>query len=138
MQNGWVRVDATLSCNVFNSIYGSSPSWGMTGEGAEAITQNLMCCKSTHTSKTSPPTKAPVTSEVTASDSSPVTPQPTNKVTEKPTNDKMVEETFDKNAAKYIPSWFDRSAWKGTSYVDAVEFCGSRGWMLCPYEVRIH
>lgn len=158
MENGWVRVDDTQSCTVYNSMYGNAPEWGMSGEGAEDITQNIQCCKTTLTSSTPEPTKAPVETEVAAptdtttestasnneaapSDneesnpvSSPVAPPSANVNTEKPTNDRLVASTFTKNEAKYAPKWFDRSIWKGTSYTDAIEFCARRGWVLCPYE----
>lgn len=148
MQNGWVRVDSTQSCTVYNTMYGSAPGWGYTGAGANAITQNIMCCKTTHVASASEPT--PLNSEVSVSDNtdatisfdngastpatSPAATTPASVNTEKPTNDKLVQSTFDTNAAKYIPNWFDRSAWKGTSYSDGIEFCAGRGWVLCPYE----
>jgi hypothetical protein len=162
MQNGWVRVDSTQTCTVYNTIYGSAPGWGYTGEGADAITQNVMCCKTTLTSSTPGPT--PLNSEVSVVDNwdeaisfdntasspgrttpatssvvstpatSPDVTSPANVNTEKPTYDKLVQSTFDKNAAKYIPTWYDRTVWKGTAYSDAIEFCAARGWVLCPYE----
>ena len=143
LANGWVRVDDDpQSCAVYNSVFGTLPDWGLSGEGAEAITQNIMCCKSTHTTSTSEPTKAPVKAvvaepsgnEETTPVSSPDISAATSVVTAKPTNDVIVAATFDKTNDKYVPFWFDRSVWKGTSYLDALEFCGTRGWSLCPYE----
>lgn len=150
MVNGWVKVDRDSSCTVYNTIYPELPSWGLTGEGAEAITRNVQCCKTTRTAVTPKPTTAPV-----AATPAPITPaptrmpvtipttppptdvptkEPTDVVTEKPTNDKLVAATFDKNYEKFTPIWFDRSVWKGKSYVDALEFCGRREMVPCPYE----
>ncbi|KAL3801043.1 hypothetical protein HJC23_002336 [Cyclotella cryptica] len=133
MENGWVKVDATNPCAVYNSVYGTAPAWGMTGEGTEAITRNVLCCKSTsvETSLTTPP---PTNQPSMQPASSPVTPPPTVKKTNKPTNDKLVGATFDKSVEKYQPVWHDRTNWKGSSYTDAIEFCAKQNSVLCPYE----
>jgi len=150
LQNGWVKVDRDSSCTVYNTIYPEPPSWGLTGEGAEAITRNVQCCKTTQTSVTPKPTEAPIAATPAPITQAPTrtpvtipttplptdlpTKEPTDVVTEKPTNDKLVAATFDKNYEKFTPIWFGRSAWKGKSYLDAIEFCGRREMVPCPYE----
>jgi hypothetical protein len=133
MENGWVKVDATNPCAVYNTVYGSAPAWGMTGEGTEAITRNVLCCKSTSVETpltTPPPTNQPSLQPA----SSPVTPPPSQQKTNKPTNVKLVTVNFDKMEEKFQPVWHDRNLWKGSSYSDAIEFCARRNSVLCPYE----
>jgi hypothetical protein len=130
MEDGWIKVDQIQPCVVYNSIYGDKPEWGMTGDGAEAITRNVLCCKSTSQATTPPPTVSPITAEVASVATLPPTSQPT----EKPTNDKLVADTFEKLEEKFDPLWHDRQVWKGSSYIDAIEFCAKMGGVICPYE----
>lgn len=70
-QNSWVKVDdGDASCVKYNHLHPGPPEWGVSGEGNEGMTRNIVCCADVVT--TAEPTAKP-------------TPKPTNKPTSKPT-----------------------------------------------------
>ena len=43
--NKWVQAGAEERCVRYSVMHrGEGPEWGMTGEGSEDVTRNVMCC----------------------------------------------------------------------------------------------
>lgn len=103
--NDWVNLSEFNSCIKYSSENPSPPEWGVLGV-AEAITRNVICCQGNAHS----PSKGDV----------------------------MTDESlhvYVTTGDKYKPLEFDRSmGWKGRTYIEALEFCGSLdGYEICPY-----
>jgi len=43
--NGWVSVGPEETCMPYNSYNPVPPKWGITGEGSEEVTRQIMCCR---------------------------------------------------------------------------------------------
>lgn len=104
--NDWVNLSEFNSCIKYSAENPSPPEWGVLGV-AEAITRNVVCC---HGNAHSP-----------------------NKA------DAMTDESMQvyiATADKYKPLEFDRNmGWKGRTYIEALEFCGSLDdYEICPYD----
>jgi len=42
--NGWIQVGQADSCIAYSHEHMDKPDWGMSGEGSEEFTRNIMCC----------------------------------------------------------------------------------------------
>jgi len=123
--NEWVQVGSFGECNTYSSVYGKKPDWGLTGEGSEDKTRNIMCCRSAADY---------VSHDATA-------PQDTSDVGSK--NENANESTDNSHVGltdleqsvvnNYKPVWYNSGeGWHGSSYDDAVDFCLSKSQQLCP------
>lgn len=111
--NAWVSVGPDGTCQTYSEINGSPPRWGLTGEGASDLTQNIACCIDVEDDKSD------ATSEAENGAQTGVI---------KTEEEQVVLDTFK-------PEWFGRDAgYQGTTYEGAIDFCSNvAGKSLCPY-----
>lgn len=139
--NQWVELSSRGVCELYSSLYGFPPLWGLTGEGNEDITTNILCCKE------------PIedTSKVPSSDTSLQTQAESASKVEDPETEvyevaaKSVSTSALTNAEQGVldamhPLWFGKKhGWQGTTYDDAVEFCKNVGGMgVCPLAGKLY
>ncbi|KAL7546666.1 hypothetical protein ACHAWF_009999, partial [Thalassiosira exigua] len=43
--NGWVSVGPDNTCTTYSATHPAPPKWGVTGDGHEAITREILCCR---------------------------------------------------------------------------------------------
>ncbi|KAL7517933.1 hypothetical protein ACHAWX_002805 [Stephanocyclus meneghinianus] len=136
--NSWVQLSSKGVCELHSSLYGSPPEWGLTGEGNEEMTRNIVCCKEP---KESFETNEGASSQQSTSSSS--SPAENNETTAGTSAE--VEESLGSAALTsaeqsvldaFHPLWFGRKhGYQGTTYNDAVAFCKNVGGMnVCPVE----
>ena len=103
----WVQLGADGKCTLYSQNNIGPPEWGTKG-GNEDATRNMVCCLQQGDSGVIPPV-------ATSTGLSGVSSTSTNKVA-------SIE--------------FDRSKdWTGQTYGKAADFCGQKGYSICPYDV---
>lgn len=126
--NEWVQVGTGGECDLYSSLYGQGPEWGLSGVNNEAISRHIMCCRShpiQQGSEWNPPNEAD-------SEGNDYVDKPlpsTDELREEAAIFKSVHETFN-------PRWFGRnSGWTGQTYQQGVDFCAERDSNIpCPVE----
>jgi hypothetical protein len=124
--NGWVHVggdNAALDCVPYESMHPTSPEWGQSGLNSEEITRHILCC-----------------SEIGDEVQVPSQPQPESSTS--PTvlamDASLSVEEYDllvETGTKFRVNRYDRnSGWSGSSYYEALAFCGKKSATVCPYE----
>ena len=116
--NEWVQVGKDDSCELYSSVYGSPPQWGLTGEDNEDITRNIMCCHE------------PADQQNKNENAENTDPESTGFSTSKAELTTKEQEVLD----LLHPLWFGRrEGYLGTTHEEARKFCKSIGDMqLCP------
>jgi len=113
--NEWVQIgsDPDTVCMTHRQVVGRQAEWGLTGEGSEEITRNIMCCAG----------KGRFV-------------QQDNTQIDQPTADADTTDALATIESIYKPVEYDRqSGWEGTNYADAIIFCASQESRIpCPYE----
>jgi hypothetical protein len=114
VENDWVAVHQGQACLRFTAMNPSVPDWGVTGDGSEAFTRELVCCLQQGGGGYG------VVEDGSSSSSSSLSMQVAHV--------EAMEE-------QYSPEYYNReSDWNGHTYVDAVMFCEARNGIICPYE----
>jgi hypothetical protein len=109
VENDWVAVHQGQACLRFTAMNPSVPEWGVTGEGSDAFTRELVCC-------------------LLQGDGGP-------EVVEGSSSPSMQEVHVDAVEEHYSPQYYNReSDWNGQTYIDAVMFCEAMHGKICPYE----
>ena len=123
--NGWVHVgsgSSALDCVPYENMHPNTPDWGETGLDNEEITRHILCCSELGVEAQVP--------------SQPEVPQPSQTVAATDAN--LSVEEYDllvETGSKFRVKRFDRdSGWGGSSYYEALTFCGRKGAIICPYE----
>jgi len=121
-----------------SSLYGSPPEWGLTGEGNEEMTRNIVCCKEpTESFKTN---EGATSQQATSSTSLPAEDEETAADTSAEVAGSSGSSSLTSAEQSVLdvmhPLWFGRKhGYQGTTYDDAVEFCKNVGGMkVCPIE----
>jgi hypothetical protein len=135
--NQWVQLSHTRVCELYSSLYGAPPEWGLTGEQNEELTQNILCCKEPYESSendknaNSDQSQASTSSEAEASQA-----VETYEVVKESSASSMLTTAEQSVLDIMHPLWFGKKhGWQGITYDDAVEFCKNVGGMsLCPLE----
>jgi len=120
--NAWVQVSSANPCVLYSQLYDGKPDWGVSGEGNEEITRHIICCKyDDGDESTSPVAQTP--SEIESL------------VQEKEKEEEAINEAYFEDANMFHPVKYTRGhGWEGTTYLEAVEFCGGmEGFEICPY-----
>ncbi|KAK1747693.1 hypothetical protein QTG54_001656 [Skeletonema marinoi] len=113
--NEWVQIgsDPDTVCMTHRQVVGRQAEWGLTGEGSEEITRNIMCCAGNGRFV-----------------------QQYNTQIDQPTADADTTDALATIESIYKPVEYDRqSGWEGTNYADAIIFCANlESRIPCPYE----
>ena len=139
----WVMVGPNVDvCLTYMNVHYESPTWGLTGENSEDITETIICCRKIMTSAdyendsiTSVDSTLPQTSDQNVSSSSTVASTSSSIA---PFVGTAAEEY--EQAERHEPKWYGRSSgWEGRTYEESAAFCkqnhaGGFG-ALCPYDV---
>jgi hypothetical protein len=135
--NQWVELSSRGVCELYSSLFGSPPEWGLTGEGNEDITTNILCCKEPiedtdegTSSETSQQAQAESASKAEDLDAE------VYQVAAKSVSTSALTNAEQSVLDVMHPLWFGKKhGWHGTTYDDAVEFCKNVGGMsVCPLE----
>lgn len=106
--NDWVRLDEEgETCVLYSASEGGMPDWGLSGEDNEEMTRHIFCC-----------------ADIGGDGES-----------DAPGNSDNLDQG-DAIGRIYKPQWHGRSSdWNGSTYIDALQFCTSRGKnrMICPF-----
>ena len=135
--NQWVQLSHYGVCELFSSMYGAPPEWGLTGEGSEHLTQNILCCKEPNEVSENAGNVNPGQPQVsTSSKAEPPAAVETYEVVKESSGASMLTSAEQSVLDIMHPLWFGKKhGWQGTTYDDAVEFCKNVGGMsLCPLE----
>lgn len=121
--NSWVQVGTNDHCLKYGFIHnGKKPSWGVTGEENEEMTRYLVCC---------PLSKSLQNANGGSSASTETGEQGTI-----PSTTQGIQTTEEQQVtAEWDPLWYDHtSGWSGSSFEEALDFCGRKSRSPCPYE----
>jgi hypothetical protein len=122
--NDWVMVGPNVDvCLTYMNVHYESPTWGLTGENSEDITETVICCRKIMTSADYE------NDSITSVDST--LPQTSDQ------NIHIEEASSGQIHLEFGPVAYDRSSgWMGQNYIDALKFCASKdSKILCPHEV---
>ena len=153
----WVDIGSENSCTLHEEI----PTWGLVGKyenqtygdemyGDETVPERIMCCGGDVLTKTSTgelTTDSDVvdTNDVAAATTTTTATTPAMEnwgaisataTIAAPTSEALGTDTLTSLVKKFSPTKWDRTnGWLGKTYSAALEFCASKGYVPCSYEV---